>query len=110
MVFAVVDLMQVAYPELLENGERIAEVVRREERQFHTVIGKGLDNLQQLIRSTRYQAFVSAMKRLPAERVIFIYEANVVEAAKRFAHSAVLTKEDWEEFTRGCSERMLPRC
>ncbi|MFZ0990325.1 MAG: alanine--tRNA ligase [Candidatus Sulfotelmatobacter sp.] len=101
MVYAVVDLMHVAYPELLENGERIAEVVRREERQFHTVIGKGLDNLQQIIRSTRYQAFVSAMKRLPAERVIFIYEANVVEAAKRFADGDVLTKEDWEEFTRG---------
>jgi len=101
MVYAVRDLMRVAYPELLENGERIAEVVRREERQFHTVIGKGLDNLQQLIRSTRYEAFVAATKNLRAELLIFIYDANIVEAAKRFADGDALTKEDWEEFIRG---------
>jgi len=101
MVYTVRDLMDVAYPELLENGERIAEVVRREERQFHAVIGRGLDNLQQLIRSTRYQAFVAAMKNLPAEELIFIYDANIDAAAKRYADGDVLTKEDWKEFISG---------
>jgi alanyl-tRNA synthetase len=101
MVYSVRNLMGEAYPELLQNSERIAEVVRREERQFHAAIGKGLDHLQQLIRSTRYQAFVDAMKNLPTEDLIFIYGANIVAAAKRFADGDILTKEDWGEFARG---------
>ena len=98
MVYAVRDLMATAYPELIDNSERIANVVRREERQFHAAIGKGLDNLQQLIRSTRYQAFVSAMKEVPNEVLVFIYDANIVEAAKRFANGDILTKQEWEDF------------
>jgi alanyl-tRNA synthetase len=101
MVYAVRDLMADAYPELLENSERIAEVVRREEKQFQTVIGKGLDNLQQLIRATRYETFITAMKKLPADSLIFIYDANIVAAAKRFADEDILTHEDWREFILG---------
>jgi alanyl-tRNA synthetase len=101
MVYAVRDLMGGAYPELLENGDRIADVVRREEKQFHAVIGRGLDHLQQLIRATRHQAFVEAMKNVPNERLIFIYDANINAAAKRFADEDILTKQDWEEFTQG---------
>jgi alanyl-tRNA synthetase len=101
MVYAVRDLMGGAYPELLENAERIAEIVRREERQFHAVIGRGLDILQQLIRTTRYQAFVEAMQNVPNETLIFIYDANIVAAAKRFADEDILTKQDWEEFIQG---------
>ena len=41
MVFAVRDLMQGAYPELVDSAERVAKVVEAEEKQFDRVLAKG---------------------------------------------------------------------
>ncbi len=46
MVFAVRDEMQVAYPELKENADRVATIVEAEEKQFSRVVGSGLALLQ----------------------------------------------------------------
>ncbi|MGA7339845.1 MAG: alanine--tRNA ligase [Terracidiphilus sp.] len=46
MVYAVRDLMQGAYPELIDSADRVAKVVEVEERQFARVMVAGLDNLE----------------------------------------------------------------
>jgi alanyl-tRNA synthetase len=101
MAHAVRDLMCGAYPELLESTDTVAAIVKREERQFHTVLGRGLDYLLQLIRSTRYEGFLSIMRNAPVEELLFIDGANIDAAARRFADSDVLTRQDEEEFARG---------
>ena len=42
MVFAVRDLMKDAYPELIESADRVAEMIKGEERQFARVLTFGL--------------------------------------------------------------------
>jgi alanyl-tRNA synthetase len=50
MVFAVRDLMQGAYPELIESADRVSKVVLAEEKQFDRVLKVGLTKLDELIR------------------------------------------------------------
>ncbi|MGD0829815.1 MAG: alanine--tRNA ligase [Terracidiphilus sp.] len=50
MVFAVRDLMQEAYPELIDSASRVAKVVEAEEKQFDRVLKIGLTKLDELIR------------------------------------------------------------
>jgi alanyl-tRNA synthetase len=50
MVYAVRDLMQGAYPELLDSAGRVAKVVEAEEKQFDRVLKIGLIKLDELIR------------------------------------------------------------
>ena len=47
MVFAVRDLMQGAYPELVDSAARVAKVVEAEERQFDRVLKIGLTRLNE---------------------------------------------------------------
>jgi alanyl-tRNA synthetase len=46
MVYAVRDLMSGAYPELLESADRVAKVVKAEEKQFSRVLSVALNLLQ----------------------------------------------------------------
>jgi alanyl-tRNA synthetase len=50
MVYAVRDLMQGAYPELVDSAARVAMVVEAEEKQFDRVLKVGLTKLDELIR------------------------------------------------------------
>src|SRR3954469_25762025 len=47
MVHAVRDLMKDAYPELLDNAERVSKVVYEEERRFANVLETGFKKLQE---------------------------------------------------------------
>jgi alanyl-tRNA synthetase len=47
MVYAVRDLMQGAYPELIESANRVAKVIRAEETQFDRVLKIGLTRLNE---------------------------------------------------------------
>ncbi len=47
MVYAVRDLMQGAYPELIDSAPRVAKVVEAEERQFDRVLKIGLGRLNE---------------------------------------------------------------
>jgi alanyl-tRNA synthetase len=47
MVYAVRDLMQGAYPELIESAARVAKVVEAEEKQFDRVLKIGLTRLNE---------------------------------------------------------------
>jgi alanyl-tRNA synthetase len=46
MVYAVRDLMQGAYPELVDSVARVAKVIETEEKQFARVMETGLQNLE----------------------------------------------------------------
>jgi alanyl-tRNA synthetase len=47
MVYAVRDLMKGAYPELVDSAERVAKVVKAEEKQFDRVLKIGLTRLDE---------------------------------------------------------------
>ncbi len=47
MVFAVRDLMQGAYPELIDSASRVAKVIEAEEKQFDRVLKIGLTRLDE---------------------------------------------------------------
>ncbi len=59
MVFAVRDLMQGAYPELVDSAARVAKVVEAEEKQFDRVLKIGLTRLDEEMKAgfTGDQAF-----------------------------------------------------
>ena len=49
MVYAVRDLMQGAYPELVDSAQRVAKVVEAEEKQFDRVLKLGMSELDERI-------------------------------------------------------------
>ncbi len=49
MVYAVRDEMKGAYPDLIDSADRVAKVVKAEEKQFDRVLKIGLDKLDELI-------------------------------------------------------------
>ena len=51
MVYAVRDLMQGAYPELIDSADRVAKVVEAEEKQFDRVLKIGLTRLNEEMKS-----------------------------------------------------------
>ena len=52
MVFAVRDLMQGAYPELVDSAARVAKVIEAEEKQFDRVLKIGLTRLNEELKGT----------------------------------------------------------
>jgi alanyl-tRNA synthetase len=67
MTYAVRDLMQDAYPELIESADRVAKVVEREERQFDRVLEIGLNRLEAEISRVVEAAGSRADAKLPSE-------------------------------------------
>jgi len=89
MVFAVRDLMQGAYPELIDSASRVAKVVEAEEKQFDRVVNVGMERLEELFKSFQgakegnRQALLNAgMVReaytfqivVPGDKVFHLYE------------------------------------
>jgi len=56
MVYAVRDLMQGAYPELTDSADRVAKVVKAEEKQFDRVLKIGSSKLELEIQIARNEA------------------------------------------------------
>jgi alanyl-tRNA synthetase len=87
MVFAVVNEMKVAYPELLEAADRVSKVVRAEEEQFARVIAVGMDELE--------EALTEAMK----SRIFEIGEAYSEDTPSQYAAFAefwAAPREAWD--------------
>jgi alanyl-tRNA synthetase len=61
MVYAVRDLMQGAYPELIDSAARVAKVVEAEEKQFARILGQALVELEKLIARTKLDAAGKAL-------------------------------------------------
>ena len=83
VVFAVRDLMQGAYPELIDSAARVAKVVENEEKQYSRVIEAGSVNLDSAIANAklRYEAFPEDLPyraetgpRLPGDEGFHLYE------------------------------------
>jgi alanyl-tRNA synthetase len=89
MVFAVRDLMQDAYPELVDSAARVAKVIEAEEKQFDRVLETGLRRLEEVLEGSKRiekmaerqaEARRSLEKRanlenfLPGEKAFHLYE------------------------------------
>jgi alanyl-tRNA synthetase len=72
MVYAVRDLMQGAYPELIDSAARVAKVVEAEEKQFDRVLKIGARELDDKIQEARD-------RHLEAQEVILGYESGSLE-------------------------------
>ncbi len=64
MVFAVRDLMQGAYPELIDSAARVAKVVEAEEKQFDRVLKYGLAKLDEMIASKAESKFGEVIEEM----------------------------------------------
>ncbi len=81
MVFAVRDLMQGAYPELIDSAARVAKVIEAEEKQFDRVLKIGLTRLdEQLSRVVEkkklFGEFVSLEKATPSLSIDDVCKIN----------------------------------
>ena len=74
MVFAVRDLMQGAYPELKETGERVAKAVLAEETRFANTLDLGLKKLEEAIRAIPAAASATAGRQLSGEEAFKLYD------------------------------------
>jgi alanyl-tRNA synthetase len=63
MVYAVRDLMQGAYPELVDSADRVAKVVEAEEKQFDRVLKAGSVELQKVIDQAKYSDLASFVSK-----------------------------------------------
>jgi alanyl-tRNA synthetase len=59
MVFAVRDLMKDAYPELIENADRVAETIKGEETRFAHTLDMGLKRLEMLLEAAESWSNIS---------------------------------------------------
>ncbi|HLW83787.1 MAG TPA: alanine--tRNA ligase [Candidatus Sulfotelmatobacter sp.] len=82
MVYAVVELMKDAYPELVDAADRVAKIVKAEELQFARTLDVGLERLEQDFRPLRAAKFL-------AERP----ESTLEELKKIFGEG--VTPSDW---------------
>jgi alanyl-tRNA synthetase len=100
MVYAVRDLMKGAYPELVDSAERVAKVVKAEERQFDRVLKIGSVELQKTMEfaivfaqfESKYQSLIqrSAELRSALERARYAKNLGIAE-------ETISSIEPWEE-------------
>jgi alanyl-tRNA synthetase len=70
MVHKVVEIMKDAYPELVENGQRISEVIIAEERRFAHTVDKGMQELDDDISVLRSKN----ADKYPGEQAFKLYD------------------------------------
>jgi alanyl-tRNA synthetase len=64
MVYAVRDLMQGAYPELIDSADRVAKVVEAEEKQFARVLGTAFSQVEVAIIDAKTNAYQEELNKL----------------------------------------------
>jgi alanyl-tRNA synthetase len=109
MIFAVVDEMKTAYPELVESASRISKMVKAEEAQFARTVDIALRKLDDLIVSARRESAGSKESQAPqlAGRYIFeLYDTfglprDFIEDVARDSEVGV----DWPGFDRAMEEQ-----
>jgi alanyl-tRNA synthetase len=69
MVYAVRDLMGGAYPELVESADRVAKVVKAEEKQFDRVLVEGAKKFDQVVAQV-------VLQNLNEERLLKVYDVD----------------------------------
>jgi alanyl-tRNA synthetase len=115
MVFAVRDEMKEAYPELVENADRVAAIVKAEESQFARTVAVGLKKLAELqaggagMRGTRDAKIVSgahSANNISGADAFKLYDTyglsrDLIEDATRDTGIQV----DWAGFDRAMEEQ-----
>jgi alanyl-tRNA synthetase len=79
MVYAVRDLMQGAYPELVDSADRVAKVVESEEKQFDRVLKVGVSKLEEEFQLSR--SAWGHENKLPYDKETGTYYALTTESA-----------------------------
>ena len=72
VVDTVVKENEIAYPELLQKKAFIKKVIKTEEENFNSTIGKGMELLNQLI--DRFESHEFSNNCLPGEQVFKLYD------------------------------------
>jgi alanyl-tRNA synthetase len=109
MVYAVRDVMRDAYPELIQSADRVAQVVKREEERFHSILGRGMDILQGEIRAAKRHAYIQAMDDAVFENhLVPPHHANIDSVADRFSISDFLSEHDKEQTLEGAFQEDGP--
>jgi alanyl-tRNA synthetase len=86
MVFAVRDLMQGAYPELIDSADRVAKVVEAEEKQFDRVLKFGMMKLDDLFSEFQPARIANREVLLQAGLGLDAYRAQTVIPGDRIFH------------------------
>jgi alanyl-tRNA synthetase len=108
MVYAVRDLMQGAYPELVDSAARVAKVVEAEEKQFSRVLSVALNLLQKDINEVSNPIAEDTARKVgevalgsEMRTAILAYENELVESTGGDG-----SDEDWHVMTPEQVERM----
>ncbi|HEX9120278.1 MAG TPA: alanine--tRNA ligase, partial [Terriglobales bacterium] len=80
MVYSVRDLMKDAYPELVENAERVAKIVLGEEKRFAHTLGVGLGKLEEDFRPLWAEKFLAENPGQTLEEVKKNFGGNITAA------------------------------
>jgi alanyl-tRNA synthetase len=107
MVYAVRDLMQGAYPELIESTPRIARVVEAEEKQFDRVLRIGARELDQELDAAKKAYNEKWIVKCLDWRSKFGPDCIVLTGRVVFAGSSSFKEVDWEK-TRPSLEKCIP--
>ena len=84
MIPAVRNLMEAAYPELRETGERVSRVVQGEEDRFRHTVAVGLRELERIVKQPSMQAKSILVDELIADRPAHKLELeNAFNSARR---------------------------
>ncbi len=103
MTHAVRDLMKDAYPELIENAERVSKVVYEEERRFAHTLDIGLKKLEDLLK----QAW--ERQREPIVNLLYDLDQRVVSGrVRKFLESLVAGQEPEESVHQKIEETLGP--
>ena len=105
MVFAVRDLMQGAYPELVDSADRVAKVVHAEEKQFARVLERGFRELEAEITRAIEPAIEAGMNNVAA--VTPEYPESIVDPAGDSSSFWDRTMRRYPDFFRKSSYRSI---
>jgi alanyl-tRNA synthetase len=107
MVDAVRDVMQGAYPELVQGAWRVSSVIQHAEIRFNNILGVGLDHIQVAIHDAKVRAFDVAIRETAAANDIKLEEGVILKAADEFARgnffwegARVFFDDAWQIFVR----------
>ncbi len=102
LVPVVVRLMQKAYPQLNENNEYVAKVIRLEEERFHETLNDGIRLAQEIIRNVQEKG----KDTLPGEDIFRLYDTFgfPLDLSQDIAEEAGL-KVDLEGFNKAMEEQ-----
>jgi alanyl-tRNA synthetase len=86
MVYAVRDLMQGAYPELIDSAARVAKMVEAEEKQFDRVLNVGMTKLDDLFKEFQQTKMADREVMLKAGLGLDAYKARTDISGDRIFH------------------------